>query len=94
MRSNGWTRRNILALIVTESGLLGLISGAVASVAAVVAVLVANRLLSGFELKLGPWLVAASLAAAVAVAILSGLYPAWKATTLTPMDAIRRGGIN
>ncbi len=94
MRSNGWTRRNILVLIVTESGLLGLLSGAVASAVAVAAVLVANRLMSGFELELGPGLVAASLAAAVAVAVLSGLYPAWKASTMTPMDAIRRGGIN
>ncbi|MBV8228694.1 MAG: ABC transporter permease [Planctomycetaceae bacterium] len=95
MRSNGWTRRNILVLIMTESALLGLLSGAVASAVAVAAVLIANRLMAaGFELKLGPWLFAASLAAAVAVAVLSGLYPAWKATTMTPMDAIRRGGIN
>ena len=50
--------------------------------------------MAGFELELGPGLVAASLAAAVAVAVLSGLYPAWKASTMTPMDAIRRGGIN
>ena len=77
-----------------ESGLLGLLSGAVAAAVAVAAVLVANRLMSGFELRLGPGLVAASLAAAVVVAVLSGLYPAWKATTMTPMDAIRRGGIN
>ena len=27
LRGNGWTRRNILILIVTESGLLGLLSG-------------------------------------------------------------------
>ena len=92
MRSNGWTRRNILVLIVTESGLLGLLSGAVASAMAVAAVLLANRLLAGFQLELTPWLVAASLAGAVMVAVLSGLYPAWKASTLTPMDAIRRGG--
>jgi putative ABC transport system permease protein len=93
MRSSGWTRRNILVLVMTESGLLGLLSGAVASAVAIVAVLVANRFLAGFELGLRPWLVAASLAAAVAVAVLSGLYPAWKASTMTPMDAIRRGGM-
>lgn len=89
MRSNGWTRRNILILIIAESGLLGLLSGAVASAVTVAAVLIANRLLAGFELELRPSLVATSLAAAV----LSGLYPAWKASTMTPMDAIRRGGM-
>jgi ABC-type antimicrobial peptide transport system permease subunit len=77
---------------VTESGLLGLLSGAIASAVAVAVVLVANRLLAGFQLELMPWLVAASLAGAVSVAVLSGLYPAWKASTMTPMDAIRRGG--
>ena len=94
MRGNGWTRRNILVLIVTESGLLGLLSGALASAVSIAAVLLVNRLMTGFELQLGLGLVAASLAAAVAVAVLSGLYPAWKAATMTPMDAIRRGGIN
>ena len=92
MRSKGWTRGNILALIVTESGLLGLLSGAIASAVAVAVVLIANRLLAGFRLELTPWLVAASLACAMAVAVLSGLYPAWKAPTMTPMDAIHRGG--
>ena len=94
MRSNGWTKRNILVLIIAESGLLGLLSGVVACSVAFAAVFIANRLMSGFELKLGPWLVLSSLAAAAAVAVLSGLYPAWKASTMTPMDAIRRGGLN
>ena len=92
MRSNGWTRRNILVLVVTESGLLGLLSGALASAVAVAVVVIANRFLAGFELELRPWLVAASLGGAVAVAVLSGLYPAWKASTMTPMDAIRHAG--
>jgi putative ABC transport system permease protein len=92
MRSNGWTRRNILVLVVTESGLLGLLSGALASAVAVAVVVIANRFLAGFELELRPWLVAASLGGAVAVAVLSGFYPAWKASTMTPMDAIRHAG--
>ncbi len=91
MRSNGWTRRNILVLIVTEAGQLGLISGALASAVALGVVLVLNRSISGFQLHLGYNLVAISVAAAVAVAVISGLYPAWKASTMTPMDAIRHG---
>ena len=94
MRGNGWTRRNILVLIVTESGLLGLLSGALASAVAAAAVLIANRFLAGFQIEMRPSLVAVSLAGAVSVAILSGLYPAWKASTMTPMDAIRRGAMN
>ena len=92
LRGNGWTRRNILVLIVTESGLLGLLSGALAAAVAVAAVLIANRFLTGFQIELRPSLVVVSLAGAVSVAILSGLYPAWKASTMTPMDAIRHAG--
>lgn len=92
LRGNGWTRKNILVLIVTESGLLGLLSGALASAIAVAAVVIANRFLAGFQIELRPSLVVASLAGAVAVAVLSGLYPAWKASTMTPMDAIRHAG--
>jgi putative ABC transport system permease protein len=93
MRSNGWTRRNVLALIVQESALLGLLSGVAASATAAGGVLVVNHFLSDFTLGLRPWLIAVSLAGAVSVAVLSGLYPAWKASTMTPMDAIRGGGM-
>ena len=92
LRGNGWTRRNILILIVTESGLLGLLSGALAAAVAVAAVLIANRFLAGFQVELRPSLVMVSLAGAVSVAILSGLYPAWRASKMTPMDAIRHAG--
>ena len=94
MRASGWTRRNILALVVTESSLLGVLSGAVAVAVAVSAVCLANRFLDGFTLELRPWLVAVGLAGALSVALLAGLYPAWKASRMTPMDAIRRAGMN
>ena len=45
-----------------------------------------NRVLTGFALDLRPWLIAASLAGAVAIALVSGLYPAWRASTMTPLD--------
>jgi putative ABC transport system permease protein len=92
MRTNGWTRRNILFLVTSESALLGLLSGVIASTLAAAAAFAVNRYLTGFELDLRPWLVAVSLAGALAIAVLAGLYPAWKASTLTPMDAIRRSG--
>jgi putative ABC transport system permease protein len=91
MRANGWTRRNILGLVTAESALLGLLSGAAASVLAFTAVTILNSLLERFELKLeltAP-LIAASNITAVAIAAVAGLYPAWRASRMTPMDAIR-----
>jgi len=89
MRTNGWTRRNVLALVTTESALLGVISGLIGSGLATAMVLTVNRFLDGFSLDLSPALIAASVAGALAIATLSGLYPAWKASRMTPMDAIR-----
>ncbi len=89
MRTNGWSRRNVLVLVTTESALLGLLSGLLGAGLAAAAVFTVNRFLQGFALELGPQLIAASLAVSLGIAVLSGLYPAWKASRMTPMDAIR-----
>ena len=64
MRTNGWTRRNILFLVTAESALLGLLSGVIGCALAAAAVFTVNRFLSGFALDLRPWPIAASLAGA------------------------------
>ena len=91
MRANGWTRRNILGLVTAESSLLGVLSGLVASVFAFSGIELLNYLLTRFELKLDltPALVAESIFTAIVIATLAGLYPAWRASRMTPMDAIR-----
>jgi putative ABC transport system permease protein len=91
MRANGWTRRNILGLVTAESALLGLLSGLVASIVAFGGIEILNYLLKRFELRLDltPELVAASILTAVVIATFAGLYPAWRASRMTPMDAIR-----
>jgi putative ABC transport system permease protein len=91
MRANGWTRRNILGLVTAESALIGLLSGMVASAVAFSAIALLNYLLTKFELRLDltPMLVAQSIFTAIVIATLAGLYPAWRASRMTPMDAIR-----
>jgi putative ABC transport system permease protein len=91
MRANGWTRRNILGLVTAESTLLGLLSGLFGTGLAIAAITALNAFLVRYELKLELTvpLVAASNVVAIAVASLAGLYPAWRASRMTPMDAIR-----
>jgi putative ABC transport system permease protein len=89
MRTNGWTPWNVLALVTAESALLGLLSGLIGAGLATAAVLIVNRFLEGFSLEMSAGLIMTSLAAALAIATLAGLYPAWKASRMTPMDAIR-----
>jgi putative ABC transport system permease protein len=91
MRANGWTRRNILGLVTAESALLGLVCGLLGSILAFGAVATINSLLSRIELRLEltAALVATSIGVAVLIATIAGLYPAWRASRMTPMDAIR-----
>jgi putative ABC transport system permease protein len=91
MRANGWTRRNILGLVTAESALLGLVCGLLACILAFAGVATINSLLSRVDLKLEltAELVATSIGVAILIATFAGLYPAWRASRMTPMDAIR-----
>jgi putative ABC transport system permease protein len=91
MRANGWTRREVLGLVTVESALLGLVAGLAASGLAIAGVEAVNSYLARLELKLEltPLLVLASNAVALGVATVAGLYPAWRASRMIPMDAIR-----
>jgi putative ABC transport system permease protein len=54
-------------------------------------VYVVNRRSFGWtvRLDLGPWLLAEPLALALAAALLSGLYPAWRMARTSPAEALR-----
>ena len=92
LRTNGWSRGNVLSLVTIESAYLGLMSGVVGCVMAFVMTLVANQFISGgLSLQFSPKLVALGLGLSVVMGTLGGLYPAWKASRLVPMDAIRLG---
>jgi putative ABC transport system permease protein len=92
LRTNGWSQGNVLALVTLESAYLGLLSGVVGCVLAAAGIAVANQFLGGgLRLTLTPQLVALGLALSVVTGTLGGLYPAWRAARLVPMEAIRLG---
>ncbi|MDR3634312.1 MAG: ABC transporter permease [Isosphaeraceae bacterium] len=92
LRTNGWSQGNILSLVTLESAYLGLLSGVVGSLLAIFAVSVANQFLSGgIRLTLPPWLFALGVGLSLVTGTVGGLYPAWRAARLVPMDAIRLG---
>ncbi|MBV8607408.1 MAG: ABC transporter permease, partial [Singulisphaera sp.] len=56
------------------------------------AMAVANQFLGGgLKLEITPGDIALGVGLAVVMGMLGGLYPAWLASRLMPMDAIRRG---
>ena len=93
LRSIGWTRRRVVALIMGEAGLISVL-GAMIGVA--LAVLLVNALtrLSTFAGILHPDYHAGTfgraLVTAAFVSLLGALYPGLRASWLTPNEALRR----
>jgi putative ABC transport system permease protein len=92
LRTNGWSRANVLSLVTLESAYLGLLSGVVGCVLALAGVAAVNQVTSeGVQLTMPLWLLGLGVGLSVATGTLGGLYPAWRAAGLVPMDAIRAG---
>src|SRR6202048_1569217 len=88
----GWKRRRIVRMILWESALLGSFGGVVGVLIGAIGVKVlgATPAIRGLlEPDLSTSLLAVSVAIAIAVGVISGLYPAWRSSRLTPSRALR-----
>lgn len=93
LRTNGWSRSNLLTLVSAESAYLGLLAGLVGFALALAFTGVANQFISssGLTLSITPLDAAKGLGLSVVMGLVGGLYPAWKASRMVPMAAIRLG---
>lgn len=88
----GWRRQRIVYMVLCESALLGLLGGiAGVSLGALgLITLGASPGVRGFvEPDLSPKLLSISIAIAVVVGVVSGLYPAWRSSRLSPSLALQ-----
>jgi putative ABC transport system permease protein len=92
LRANGWRTRDILLLITYESAAIGLVGGIFGAICGWLVTLFVNwNWPDRMQLFASPPLLAFSLLFSVVMGIVGGLYPAWLASRMSPMDAIRRG---
>ncbi|MBM4465581.1 MAG: ABC transporter permease [Chloroflexi bacterium] len=92
LRALGWQKRQVLGLILQESLALSLAGGLVGCLlgAGLVALINLSPALKGaFVGRLGPPAFATGLIVALVLGALGGLYPAWRATRLQPIEALR-----
>ena len=92
LRALGWRRARVLGIILQESLLLGAIGG----VCGIAIGLGLGRLLAllpgtfqALEVVYTPWLFVQAVLIALMAGALGGLYPAWRATRMRPVEALR-----
>jgi putative ABC transport system permease protein len=87
----GWKRGRIVRMVLLESALLGFLGGVGGVLIGVVGVklLATTPAIRGLlEPELSPRLLVKAVAIAVVVGVLSGIYPAWRSSRLTPSHAL------
>ena len=95
LRANGLTPRQLWAMVISQTGLIGLTAGLLAVpmgiALAAILVFVINKRSFGWTLlfQLDPGLFAQAILVAVVAALLAGLYPAWKMSRTSPALALR-----
>ena len=91
-RALGWRRRHVLGMILSEALVLGVLGG----VLGILIGLGLGRLVSllpglygGMAPLYGPKLFVQALIVAAVAGMVGGLYPAWRATRMSPVEALR-----
>jgi putative ABC transport system permease protein len=92
LRAVGYSKRDILRLLLVEAALLGAIGAAIGGAIAVVIAAVANAIFLGDPFAFSPTAVGylvVAVAFGIGVSLLAGVYPAWRAANERPVDALR-----
>lgn len=91
LRALGWRQRRVLGMVLSESLILTLVGGLVGIVLgeAMIKLLELSPETASIALRFTPALIAQGLVLAAVLGTLGGLYPAWWASRLAPVEALR-----
>jgi putative ABC transport system permease protein len=92
LRALGWRQWRVLWMILRESVVLTLLGGAVGSLVGIFFGLLLNALPSvqgWMQLEYNAGLFAQALVTALGLGVVGGIYPAWWASNLRPVEALR-----
>ncbi|NLE06546.1 MAG: ABC transporter permease, partial [Crenarchaeota archaeon] len=99
LKALGMKSRTVLSIFLSESAIIGIIGAVVGIIVGYGLALVVGQVLGsgllggtgGFTLTpvLTPMVLAGSLAFGIGVSVIFALYPAWRASKLKPVDALR-----
>ncbi|GIX03747.1 MAG: hypothetical protein KatS3mg113_0753 [Planctomycetaceae bacterium] len=92
LRANGWSRRDVLRLVLLESCCLGLLGGLAGCTLGWLGTLAANAAFpQRLHLSATGWVWLTGMTMSILLGMLGGMYPAWWAVKSSPMETIRHG---
>ncbi|RLG51316.1 MAG: hypothetical protein DRN96_05610 [Thermoproteota archaeon] len=95
LKAIGATTRQVMLIFLAESLLLGVLGGLAGSALSLAMVTVGNRLLFKigltFKIRIVPYALALGFASSIAISAAAGIYPSWRASQLSPIEAMRYG---
>jgi len=92
LRAVGWRKMRVVRMILGEAVVLTAIGAVIGTITAIILTRVLSTFpaVSGFiEGKIGPTAIGKGLLMALAVGLIGGLYPAYRASQLLPTEALR-----
>lgn len=88
LKAIGWTQENILQLVMYESICIGIFGGVIGVTLGWLAVQIAKPLLGISIMTVTPMLALQATMFAIIVGVIGGIYPAWEASRLDPIEAM------
>jgi len=85
----GWSNNDVLKMILLEGFLLGLFGGVLGIGGGKLTTIAFAAFLRGFQANITLVLVGEAMLFAVALGVFGGIYPAYKAASIDPIDALR-----
>ncbi len=89
LKAMGWTKNNIIKLVSLESLYLGIIGGLLGTVLGIGAAIGLEKTALPFPVVITPELIVIAIVLSIVLGLIGGIYPAWKAAKLDPVEAIR-----
>ena len=95
LRSVGWTNRQVMYMILGESLMVGLLGGVIGTFLGWLMMVVSSDLMSFFgasAANIRPGILLQAFITVVMLGFVGGVYPAWRASKLPPVEALRYEG--
>ncbi|MDY6865710.1 MAG: FtsX-like permease family protein [Halobacteriota archaeon] len=91
LRATGWYKSDVIKLILVESVLLAVMGTSMGAVMGIGALLAIHEIFPGVQVIITPLLIAIVISFGLIVGSVAGLYPAYRAASLSPLEAFSGG---